>query len=79
MSRNHAGLSISSGQPVVRDTCMLVKLILGMLAHGETTESILREFPSISEEDVRAVIAFAKHTAQDEQIPTPALLSSVHA
>jgi uncharacterized protein (DUF433 family) len=67
MSRNHADLSMVSGQPVVRDNCMLVKLILGMLAHGETTETILREFPSIDEEDVRAVIA----AKREELTPGP--------
>lgn len=62
-SRDSATLdpSLSSGQRVVHDTCVLARLVLGYLAHGETTETILREFPSISEEDVRAVIAFAAH------------------
>jgi uncharacterized protein (DUF433 family) len=55
--------SIRSGQPTVHDTCVLVRLILGYLAHGETTESILRDFPSISEEDVRTVVAFAARAA----------------
>jgi uncharacterized protein (DUF433 family) len=50
---------VPSGQSVVRSNCLLVQLILGYLAHGETIETILRDFPSISEEDARAVIAFA--------------------
>jgi hypothetical protein len=29
------------------------------LAHGETTATILKEFPSLAEDDVQAVIAFA--------------------
>ncbi len=51
--------AVCSGQPVVRGTRVLVRVVLGYLAHGETTEHILREFPSLAEEDVRAVIAFA--------------------
>ncbi len=51
--------AIGAGQPVVRGTRVLVRVILGYLAHGETTTTILEEFPSLAEEDVRAVIAFA--------------------
>jgi uncharacterized protein (DUF433 family) len=58
--------SIAPGQPAVRDTCVLVRLILGYLAHGETAETILRDFPSISEEDVRTVVAFAAGAAKGE-------------
>ena len=48
--------AVCAGQPVVRGTRVLVRVVLGYLAHGETTEHILREFPSLSEEDVRAVM-----------------------
>lgn len=58
--------SVSSGQPAVHDSCVLVRLILGYLAHGESSETILRDFPSISEEDVRTVVAFAARAAEGE-------------
>ena len=58
--------SVCAGQPVIRGTCVLVRLILGYLAHGETTETILRDFPSINGEDVRAVIAFAASAAKED-------------
>lgn len=62
--------AICSGQPVIRGTRVLVRVILGYLAHGETTESILRDFPTITDEDVRAVIAFAAASAS-EDLPAP--------
>jgi uncharacterized protein (DUF433 family) len=43
-----------AGQPVIRGTRVPVRVLLGYLAHGETTEHILAEFPSLSEEHVRA-------------------------
>jgi uncharacterized protein (DUF433 family) len=43
----------------VKGTRGLVEVILGHLAHGEKLAAILRGFPSLSEDDVRAVIAFA--------------------
>lgn len=64
--------AICGGQPIIRGTRVLVRVILGYLAHAETTETILREFPSLAEEDVRAVIAFAAAAAgEDLPAPTP--------
>ncbi len=54
---------ICGGQPVIRGTRVLVRVILGFLAHGESSEVIRREFPSLTEEDVRAVITFAAASA----------------
>ncbi len=62
---------ICAGQPVVRGTRVLVRTILGYLAHGDTVATILAEFPSLSDEDVRAVIAFAAASAS-EDLPAPA-------
>jgi uncharacterized protein (DUF433 family) len=49
---------------------VLVRVILGYLAHGEPIDFILREFPSLAEDDVRAVIAFAAASA-GEDLPAP--------
>jgi uncharacterized protein (DUF433 family) len=62
--------AICAGQPTVRGTRVLVRVILGYLAHGEPTATILKEFPSLTEEDVRAVIAFAAASAA-EDLPAP--------
>jgi uncharacterized protein (DUF433 family) len=62
--------AVCGGQPVIRGTRVLVRVILGYLAHGEPTEAILREFPSLTEDDVRAVIAFAAASA-GEDLPAP--------
>jgi uncharacterized protein (DUF433 family) len=63
--------ALCAGQPVVRGTRVLVRVVLGYLAKGETTETILAEFPSLAVEDVRAVIAFA---AAAEELPAPSPL-----
>jgi uncharacterized protein (DUF433 family) len=65
--------AICGGQPVVKGTRVLVRVILGYLAHGEDVTAILREFPSLSEDDVRAVIAFAAASAS-EDLPAPSPL-----
>ena len=61
---------IQHGKPVIRGTRVLVRVVLGHLARGETTEHIVAEFPSLAEEDVRAVIAFAAASAS-EDLPAP--------
>ena len=61
---------ICGGHPIIRGTRVLVRVVLGYLAHGETTATILREFPSLTEDDVRAVIAFAAASA-GEDLPAP--------
>lgn len=69
--------AICGGQPVIRGTRVLVRVILGYLAHGEPVDVILREFPSLAEEDVRAVIAFAAASAsEDLPAPSPAPLNT---
>ena len=62
--------AICAGQPIIRGTRVLVRVVLGYLAHGETTETILRDFPSLTADDVRAVIAFAA-AAAGEDLPAP--------
>jgi uncharacterized protein (DUF433 family) len=65
--------AICAGQPVIRGTRVLVRVILGYLAHGETLATILSDFPSLTEEDLRAVIAFAAAAAA-EDLPAPSPL-----
>lgn len=62
--------AICAGQPTIRGTRVLVRVILGYLAHGEAIATILSEFPSLTEDDVRAVIAFAAASAA-EDLPAP--------
>ena len=45
---------------------MPLRVILAHLAHGETIEDIVKEFPTVSAEDVRAVIAFAAASAAED-------------
>jgi len=62
--------AVCGGQPVIRGTRVLVRTILGYLAHGETTEAIRRDFPTVSDDAIRAVIAFAA-TSAAEDLPAP--------
>jgi len=48
--------AICGGQPVIKGKRVLVRVILGYLAQGDATTAILREFPTLEEAEVRAVI-----------------------
>lgn len=48
-----------SGKPCIRDTRITVYDLLDYLAGGMSHEEIIRDFPEITEEDIRAAFAFA--------------------
>ena len=57
---------ICGGAPVIRGTRGTLRTILASLAEGASTEEILKDFPSLTEEDVRAAIAFAAASAEED-------------
>ena len=63
---------ICGGQPVFKGTRVTLRTVLASLADGDTAEEILRQFPSLKAEDIRAAIAFAASSAQ-EDLPVPAM------
>ena len=48
-----------SGKPCIRGLRMTVGDVLGYQASGMTHAEILRDFPYLTEEDIRACLAFA--------------------
>ncbi len=62
---------ICGGQPVFKGTRVTLRTVLASLAEGDSIEEILAEFPTLRPEDVRAAIAFAAASAE-EDLPVPA-------
>ncbi len=58
--------SVCGGEPVIKGTRVTVRTILASLAEGGNVEEILADFPTLSAEDVRAVIAFAAASAGED-------------
>lgn len=50
---------IMGGRPCIRGTRITVEALVDHLASGETMAELLEGYPGISEEDVRAALAFA--------------------
>ena len=56
---------ILAGKPVIKGTRLSVQFILGLLAHGETPESIIEEYNYITEKDIRACLLFANEVMEN--------------
>jgi len=63
---------ICGGETVIKGTRVTVKTILASLAEGARIEEIIRDFPTITDEAVRAVIAFAAASAEEDLPVMPA-------
>jgi uncharacterized protein (DUF433 family) len=50
--------NVCFGKPTVRGTRIWVGLVLGLLADGMTVAEILDEHPSLTEDDIRACLAY---------------------
>ncbi len=62
--------AICGGEPVVKGTRVTVRTVLASLAEGMSVTEIVQDFPTLDETAVRAVIAFAAASAE-EDLPTP--------
>ena len=64
---------VLAGKPVIRGTRIPVELIVRMLAQGIAEEAILREYPRLQIDDIRAALTYAARVlAQEEVFPLSA-------
>lgn len=61
---------ICGGEAIVKGTRVTVRTVLASLAEGGTIAEIMRDFPSLEEKQIRAIIAFAAASAE-EDLPLP--------
>jgi uncharacterized protein (DUF433 family) len=64
--------AVCGGQPVIAGTRVPLRTVLASLAEGDSIQTILASFPTLTEDAVRAVIAFAATAAEEDQ-PVPAI------
>ena len=56
------------GKPVIRGTRLSVEFIVDLLAAGWTHEQILESYPHITEQDIRACLAYAAELLHEEAV-----------
>ncbi len=59
---------ICTGKPCIRDLRFPVSRVLGLLAAGETKESILKAYPYLEPEDINEALQYAAYLAEEETI-----------
>jgi uncharacterized protein (DUF433 family) len=59
---------ILAGKPVVRGTRISVELVVELLAAGWSHAQILTSYPHLSEEDIRACLAYASELLREERV-----------
>ena len=59
------------GRPCIRGTRIWVSLILDLLASGMTVEQVLQEYPELTEEDIKAAIAYGAEMARQRFVEVP--------
>jgi len=56
------------GKPVVKGTRIAVELIVDLLAAGWTYEQILNNYPGLTQESIRACLAYASEVLHSERV-----------
>jgi uncharacterized protein (DUF433 family) len=61
--------AIMGGRACIRGTRVTVATILGLIADDMSIGEIVADYPYLTEDDVRAALAYAAWLAQEEVIP----------
>ena len=59
---------IFGGKPIIRGRRLAVEHILGMLAAGDSSQTILEGYPWLEPEDVRACLVYARRLVGHESV-----------
>ena len=62
---------VSFGKACIRGARIRVSLILDNLADGLTEEELLRAYPQLKRDDIRAALAHGAETTRERVIPIP--------
>lgn len=63
--------NICFGKPCIRGTRIWVSLILDFMANGMNINEILAEYPQLTEEDIRASIAYGAEMTRERYVDIP--------
>ncbi len=59
---------ICSGKPVIKGTRILVSGLINQLAAGESIDDLKRGYPGLTDEDIRAALAYAASTLENVEL-----------
>ena len=61
---------VLSGKPVIKGTRIPVYLIIELLANGMTEKEVLRQYPTLKNEDIKAALLYASKCVENEETIT---------
>jgi uncharacterized protein (DUF433 family) len=70
LERITANPHIFGGKPIIRGRRLAVEHVLGMLAAGDSPETILSGYPWLEPEDIQACLVYARRVVGRERIET---------
>lgn len=59
---------IFGGKPIIRGMRIAVEQVLGMLAAGDTPETILKEYSFLERDDIQACLLFAHRSLSGDRV-----------
>lgn len=59
---------VCHGKPCIKETRIMVSIILDYLSAEESEDEILRQYPTLQKEDIRAAMAYAAWLAREEEM-----------
>ena len=68
LARITANRHIFGGKPIIRGMRLAVEHVLGMLAAGDSVETILNEYPLLEPDDIQACLVYAHRTLEGEHV-----------
>ena len=60
--------NVMLGKPIIRGTRVPVELVVRMVGQGISDAEILREYPRLAAEDIRAAVTYAAETVAHEDV-----------
>jgi len=75
LDRITANPKIFGGKPIIRGRRLAVEHVLGMLAAGDSAESLLEGYPWLELEDIQACLVYARRLVGHERVE-PLLLET---
>lgn len=59
---------VLAGKPVIRGTRLSVEFIIDLLAQGWLEADILKNYPGIAQEDIKACLSYASNSLKTEKV-----------
>jgi uncharacterized protein (DUF433 family) len=65
--------NVCHGKACIKGTRIMVSVVLDNLAAGEPAERILKNYPTLTREDLQAALQYAAELARERIVPLPAV------